>query len=375
MITHQVVFWLAPDLVPPGQFLIVSQRLARYIHDLNLVFAPCHRRFAIVDIRVGFGSFSHPQFAYKLLPVVHLHLTKMPAGSENSGSGTAGYDESGDFRVLQGWLKVWSPADNERDYKFQLYVLTHELGHCFGLALGEMYDMRFAYDPLPPSWGATCHLDWTDPADSLWGRHKDWLRDPMVSQNLQWSEYHRRVIMAGCYRLINPPVPMANTQRCQLRVFNAFGQPLENVGVELCRRDSPEFDASTRTNIYGLTWFAYDSVSSMALMNDLKLLVIQHPGGIFKRWISAYEAQERAVLCGDQAFWNLGTIVVPYPEGVTPVVIPDEDRLPAPEPPPARPVSQPLPKPDQPPKTGAVTSSPSPAVRPQLRPPPPPTER
>jgi hypothetical protein len=249
---HHLKFYLDPALVPDLAF--ARTVLPKYVADMNLILAKNTDRRLVFDPATDIilvTSEPHSNSAVPPMPVSGFEIWAYAVRTTNALSygGYAGIDDSG-AGVLAGlkWTRLYDPEtlkpSEVPDYWTQVNNMLHEIGHVFGAALGEYYNLITVHDTtgLEPKLDVSAY----NPSDPYWSDKPDFMTDPMLwnlSRDNGYAVFTDRAsllaavhysaltaaLLNGDYRNGAPTVDL---NHIQVRVVDAQGQPIAGAQVK-----------------------------------------------------------------------------------------------------------------------------------------------
>ncbi len=261
-VTHTLKFYIHPDLVPDMNF--AKAVLPKYVSDMNYILAKNTTRQFTFDPETGITLTSTQPHTGSagVLPTtgfeVWSHVNKTAIGETTSNSGFFSFDVSG-AAVLAGmkWLQLYdrdvlvTNTPQLQDYWTQVYIMLHELGHVFCVAIGEYYNLATVNDTtgVPPLLNVNLA---NYPSDAFWSDKPDWIADPMLRivygqsgfgspprsyqlvMSLTKFSNLSAAILSGNYRMPSVQPPTVDLQNITIKVVdNTTQAPIPNANIKI----------------------------------------------------------------------------------------------------------------------------------------------
>lgn len=195
----RIKFFLDPRVAGDVSLRELGDRLSAYVHDLNSVFLKSTRieyvfdplsDVILTDYLPGGGGCMYLDRGYEIGALVRYETSNFSSGFIASGGGGAGlcrfFPTNNMNFISLSWARVYGREDilgsldmREDYYSNQLYVLVHEIGHKYGLGLGEYYKLPTIKDRtgVPPILDVSIRNE----NDSYWRSRRNVLFDPMAT--------------------------------------------------------------------------------------------------------------------------------------------------------------------------------------------------
>ncbi len=314
---HHLKFYLDPALVPDLAF--ARTVLPKYVADMNLILAKNTDRRLVFDPATDIilvTSEPHSNSAVPPMPVSGFEIWAYAVRTTNvlSYGGYAGIDDSG-AGVLAGlkWTRLYDPEtlrpSEVPDYWTQINNMLHEVGHVFGAALGEYYNLITVRDTtgLEPKLDVSAY----NPSDLYWSDKPDFMTDPMLwnlSRDNGYAVFTDRASLLNTVRysaltaaLINGDyrnsAPTVDLNNIQVNVVDAQGQPIEGAQVKAwtVMSTSPNQTsvlADLSTDADGYTSFSWGAANNPHNVYDSLRLVKVYKDGLMAqaRFVSIFDA-------------------------------------------------------------------------------------
>jgi DNA-binding beta-propeller fold protein YncE len=332
LVTHAFKFFLDPAILAGADPSEAAARLSKYVDDLNVIYGKnTSRRFSFdpdsglvlsLDPPFSGGCNYSPRNDFEIW--AHAVLSDYPGYSHD---GYSSCDASG-AGVSAGmkWAAVYDPdllsdgSDEQADYCRQIHILTHEIGHVFGVALGEYYNLNVVYDNTgySPDMDINCSAF---SSDVYWSRHLDYVSDPMrvfvwnlpllgcpktradFLDETRFADVSAAIIDLGLRSSVLKYTYLPDMHNVRVRVLASDSMsvvPGAYVKVWSVISTSPY---ETELVVQGLTdgsgefVFDWDSTLYFGNYDHLRLIKASaggvEPGG---SWVSVYDAQEAKIL-------------------------------------------------------------------------------
>ncbi|MBU1910914.1 FG-GAP repeat protein, partial [Patescibacteria group bacterium] len=189
--TAVIRFLLDPELIDTD-LTDVSNRLVRYVEDINKIYAKSTVRQFVFDpdqhVEIWDKPFPTGGMCNPLKPDYEYHVIIEKSQLNRSHGGNGGCNMFNNNAISSFGYKlenIWNSNDISNDdearddyYRRQLRSLIHELGHGHGLGLSEYYSIGNVTDDS----GIEPYIDMkaTDPNNKYWASRKDLFLDPML---------------------------------------------------------------------------------------------------------------------------------------------------------------------------------------------------
>lgn len=240
---HPVTFVISSSVQIPGDPV---PALRQFVSDMAFPFRETNRLLTLDENnpwkRGGLGNMVGSSF----YPKESFGVTMIIGFSDRTGGGWTRVAPNGDAVVLFDTARIYEAGGPlNSDGQTQIWISQHELGHQFGLDLGEITDL-FRIDDLTevePIVGVNAD----DLKDALWGRLSDYATDPMLHQGIvgAFSAHHLRIIN-GSYRIgqIQSMPPLAPLDQSAIVALGANDAPLAGVRVRIWSVNSHTSEAT-----------------------------------------------------------------------------------------------------------------------------------
>jgi hypothetical protein len=342
---NRFIFYIHPSLVPDMQF--AKAVLPVYTQDLNTILAKNTTRRLIFNPDTDIiltettpqsnsccsAGATIPKNDFQLWA----HVTPTTSTMSNGGFSSLNSDGSG---VLAGlhWTRLYDPnalvtSNDNDDYWRQLNNMAHELGHVFGVGLGEYYSLSTVFDntgeePIQDV-RLLNHIN-----DPYWKRHSDRFTDPMLlnvmhhvainplpttreaAMNIIQFSPLSAAIISESYRAQPNNARLPDMDAITVKVVDSVtGNPVGNAVVkvwqiDMAANDSAIFNAEGMTNQQGTMSYDWSTNATIyhSNVNLLREFKVYRAGYIPKAFhFSVFDAEEVKILQG----LNQLTITIP----------------------------------------------------------------